>query len=117
MIERAEQYRGQSYFNFRVAGMWIVFLIIFIAQLLVYTWCRMQCIHIGYEISMETDNWQQLLTIQNRLKIEMERLRSPERIADIAAKRLGMITPTSLQKIEISSNDNDKQTGIQNGLQ
>jgi len=105
MMERAEPYQVRSYFNFRVAGMWIVFLIIFIAQLLVYTWCRMQCIHIGYEISMETDNWQQLLTIQNRLKIEMERLKSPERIADIAAKRIGLITPDPRQKVEIPSYD------------
>ncbi|MEZ4524824.1 MAG: hypothetical protein R2941_02755 [Desulfobacterales bacterium] len=103
MMERAEPYQDRNHFNFRVTGIWIIFLIVFIAQLLVYTWCRVQCINVGYEIARETDNWQQLLTIQNRLKIEMERLRTPERIADISAKRLGLITPEPRQKIEIPS--------------
>lgn len=103
MMERAEPYQGRNHYNFRVTGKWIVFLLIFIAQLLVYTWCRVQCIQVGYEISRETDNRDQLLTIQNRLKIELERLRTPERIADIATKQLGLITPASRQKIEIPS--------------
>ncbi len=103
MMERSELYQGRNHYTFIVAGKWIVFLLIFIAQLLVYTWCRVQCINVGYEISRETDNRQQLLAIQNRLKIELERLRSPERIADIAAKRLGLITPDPRQKIEIPS--------------
>jgi len=107
MMERAESCQGRNHYNFRVTGMWIVFLIIFIVQLLVYTWCRMQCIHVGYEIARETDNWQQLLTIQNRLKIEMERLRTPERIAEIAAKRIGLITPDPRQKIEIPSDEKE----------
>lgn len=114
-MERAEQYQERNHYNFSVAGLWIIFMLIFIVQLLVYTWCRVQCVNVGYEISRETDNRQQLLAIQNRLKIELERLRSPERIADIAVKRLGLITPDSRQKIEIPQND--KQTDFKNELQ
>ncbi len=81
--------------DIKLVGAWILILTIFITQLLVYTWCRVQCINLGYEISVETDNYQKLVAIQNTLKIELERLRSPERISGYAKYHLGMITPTS----------------------
>ncbi|MFP4346707.1 MAG: septum formation initiator family protein [Thermodesulfobacteriota bacterium] len=81
--------------NWRITGAWILLMTLFIMQLLVYTWTRVQCVQVGYEIAQETDTYQKLMGIQNTLKIELERLKSPQRIASIAQYQLGMITPTS----------------------
>jgi cell division protein FtsL len=41
----------------------------------------------------------QLAAMQDNLKIELARLKSPSRIATIAKTQLGLITPTSKQMI------------------
>ena len=74
---------------------------IFISELLLYTWCRVQCIRGGYTISKATGRQRQLVTLQNKLKIEIARLKSPERIARIAKDRFGLTAPTPKQMIII----------------
>lgn len=81
----------------KTMGLWIVFIVVFIAQLLGYTWCRVQCIKTGYEISKETAYHQELIALQNNLKIEMARLKSPNRIGKIAKNQLGLVTPSPEQ--------------------
>ena len=83
--------------KWRTTGTWILLMALFIMQLLVYTWCRVQCVRVGYEIARESDNYQKLMGIQNTLKIELERLKSPQRIASIAQYQLGLISPASQQ--------------------
>jgi cell division protein FtsL len=80
-------------------GVWIILMSIFIGELLVYTWCRVQFVKVGYEISQATDTYQQLITNQNNLKVELARLKSPERIAKIAMEKLGLSMPTPEQMI------------------
>lgn len=77
----------------KMMGTWLVIVSVFLSQLLIYTWCRVQCVQIGYEISRETDTYHHLLSLQNTFKIEIERLRSPDRIARIADSQLDLITP------------------------
>ncbi|MGD9105485.1 MAG: cell division protein FtsL [Desulfobacterales bacterium] len=79
----------------------IIFMTIFLAELLFFTWCRVQSIGTGYEISRETQRHQDLINFQNKLKVELARLKSPERIAKIAKNQLGLITPTQEQMIVI----------------
>jgi cell division protein FtsL len=79
----------------------IIFMTIFLGELLFFTWCRVQTIGTGYEISKETQRHQDLINFQNNLKIELARLKSPERIAKIAKNQLGLITPTPEQMIII----------------
>jgi len=82
----------------------IVFLclmLVFIAELLFYTWCRVQSVRIKYEITAQTSRIRQLSAMQDNLKIEFARLKSPSRIAKIARTQLGLITPTSKQMILI----------------
>ncbi|OEU61135.1 MAG: hypothetical protein BA867_00605 [Desulfobacterales bacterium S5133MH16] len=79
----------------------IIFMTIFLTELLFFTWCRVQTIGAGYEISRETQRHQDLINFQNNLKVEMARLKSPERIAKIAKNQLGLITPTQEQMIII----------------
>ena len=72
-------------------------MLFFIAELFLYTWCRVQSIRIGYEIPKEVDHIQSLLTLQNNFKIELASLKSPERIEKIARQQLGLTTPTAEQ--------------------
>jgi cell division protein FtsL len=74
-------------------------MVIFIAELFLYAWCRVNCIGVGYEISKATQNQQELIALQNNLKIELASLKSPERIAKIAKDQLGLMVPTKDQTI------------------
>jgi len=82
-------------------GIWIIFMAVFIAELFLYTWCRVNCIDVGYEISKETKKQDELIALQNNLKIELASLKSPERISKIAKDQLGLNTPTKSQTIVI----------------
>jgi len=87
--------------NARTTGMWMVMMFIFIVELLFYTWCRVQNVQHGYEISRETHNQKKLIAYQSNLKIELARLKSPDRIAQIAKQQLGLIMPTTEKTILI----------------
>jgi len=73
--------------------LWTTLLVVFIAEMLFYTWCRVQCTHIGYQITAADKTRQNLITLQNQLKIELAHLKSPERIETVARNRLGLTLP------------------------
>ena len=79
----------------------IIFMTIFLTEFLFFTWCQVQTIGAGYEISKETEHHQDLITLKNNLKVELARLKSPERIAKIAKNQLGLTAPTQEQMIII----------------
>lgn len=81
----------------KIIGAWMLVLALFVGQLFFYTWCRVQSIRVGYEISRQNAAYQQQLTVQNTLKIELERLRTPERIIGISRRDLGLAPPVSHQ--------------------
>ncbi|RLC26489.1 MAG: hypothetical protein DRH21_02015 [Deltaproteobacteria bacterium] len=85
----------------RIVIIWFIIMAVFIAELLIYTWSRVQCIKSGYEISNENNKNRNLINLQNNLKVELARLKSPERLAKIAKNRLGLKTPTPEQMIII----------------
>jgi len=85
----------------RTIGLWIFIMAVFIAELLVYTWSRLQCIQIGYEISAETEKHGQQIAVQKNLKVELARLKSPKRIAKLAQEYLGLVPPSPEQIISI----------------
>ena len=87
--------------GFKATGLWMTMMFIFIAELLFYTWCRVQNVQHGYEISRQAHSQKQLITYQNNLKIELARLKSPDRIAQIAKNQLGLIMPTTDKTILI----------------
>ncbi len=82
-------------------ALWLVLMGFFIGELLFYTWCRVQCVQVQYEISKATRKQQRLLALQDNLKIELANLKSPQRIATIAREQLGLMTPTSKQMVPI----------------
>jgi cell division protein FtsL len=87
--------------DMKKTGIWIVFMTVFIAELFLYTWSRVNCIGVGYDISKETQKQQELVALETNLKIELASLKSPERIAKIAKNQLGLVTPTQKQTIVI----------------
>ncbi|MBW1724968.1 MAG: cell division protein FtsL [Deltaproteobacteria bacterium] len=87
--------------DMKITGIWIVFMTVFIVELFLYTWCRVNYIGVGYEISKETQKQHELVALQTNLKIELASLKSPERIAKIAKNQFGLVTPTQKQTIVI----------------
>lgn len=83
--------------NLKQIGLWGLLMVFFIAELLFYTWCRVQCTRVGYEITRTNETQRQRLRLQNNLKIELARLKSPARIATYARERLGLRMPTPEQ--------------------
>jgi cell division protein FtsL len=80
-------------------GVWLVLMSIFIVELFFYTWCRVQCTQIGYEISRFEVVQKDLVARQEGLKIELARLKSPERIEKIAREQLDLVRPKPEQII------------------
>ena len=74
-------------------------MILFIAELLFSAWCREQSRKIESDIINQTHKSKRLAAMQDNLKIELARLKSPGRIAKIARERLGLITPKPNQMI------------------
>ena len=85
----------------KTTAIWIFLMCLFLAELLAYTWSRVQCVRIGYDISKASGRRQDLITDQNNLKIELARLKSPRRIEKIAEEQIGLTTPSSDQVIII----------------
>lgn len=87
--------------NTKILAACLLFMGLFIAELLFYTWCRVQSIQVRYEISELAADRERTLKLQDNLKIELARLKSPQRIAQIATQQLGLVAPTSKQLIII----------------
>lgn len=69
------------------------FMLFVFAEMMAYAWLRVQCMDLGYEISRETAYNRRLSRLRNSLTIELERLRSLQRIERIAKKELGLKAP------------------------
>jgi len=82
-------------------GLWMLVLLVFIAEMMLYAWSRVQCVRLGYGISAAIDQQKELQLLQKNFKIELARLKSPERIAQIARGRLNLRMPTPEQTIII----------------
>lgn len=81
-------------------AIWVALMVVFMAELLVYTWCRVQYVRTGYEITEASREHQRLMELQSKLRVEEARLRSPERIMRIAQER-GLVMPDSKQVVLI----------------
>jgi len=75
---------------------WLVIMIVFIVELFAYTWCRVQCVRLGYEIATETRIYEAQRTIRKNLAIELARLKAPKRI-EALGRQLGLAPPATRQ--------------------
>ena len=83
--------------NPRMIAVCLSLLCVFIAELLVYTWVRVQCVRVGYEISSLNKEQQRLSELQANLRVELARLKAPQRITKIAQEKLGLTLPAPRQ--------------------
>jgi cell division protein FtsL len=74
-----------------------VLLGLFIAELFLYTWVRVQCVRVGYEIGALNKEQRNLTELQDNLRVELARLKSPQRITKIAREKLGLTLPAPKQ--------------------
>ena len=81
--------------------LWVAMIVmaVFMGELFFYTWCRVQCTRLGYEISKTESHYQKLSAIKSNFKIELARLRSPDRIAKKAREDMGLDIPGPNQMV------------------
>jgi cell division protein FtsL len=84
----------------RRIGIWVLIMVIFIAELFGYTWCRVQGIQIGYAIVAARHYNQKLTTLERNLTTEDARLRSPQRIETLA-HGMGLQIPAIDQMVQL----------------
>ncbi len=82
-------------------GKWLIIIIIFIFELLFYTWIRVEITTTGKEISKAQGRQKEKRAYQSELIVEKERLSSPERIMTIARDNLDLHTPAPEQIINM----------------
>ena len=76
---------------------WVLVLVLVLGEMFLLAWCRVQHVTVGYSITQATEEQQRLIKAQNKLKVEIARLRSPERITKIARSQLGLAPPKEEQ--------------------
>ena len=84
-----------------MTGIWVVLMGLFFIQGLFYVWCRVQCVNAGYGIDQEMSRREALLKERSTLNIELNWLKSPERIETFARNRLGLVMPDAQQTVRL----------------
>lgn len=85
--------------NRKMAILYLGLMFVFIVELLFYTYCRVQSTQISGDISRETARQKDLISMRDSLKVELARLKSPQRIAKIAGEQFDLVLPNSNQII------------------
>jgi hypothetical protein len=70
-----------------------VLTVFFVIGFFFKTWCGVQCIRTGYEITNALHEQQKLLDMQKNLTIEWGRLKSPQVLGKTASEQFGLIVP------------------------
>ena len=79
-----------------LAVIWLAIMLVFIAELFAYTWCRVQSIRVGYAIAVENQRYQHQSMIRKKLTVELAHMKSPKRIETLG-RQLGLVTPSTQQ--------------------
>ncbi len=62
-----------------------------------YVWCRVQVVQLGYLLSDAHRINTRLLNDSKKLRLELARLKAPDRVERIATQQLGLRHPTKNQ--------------------
>jgi hypothetical protein len=76
--------------------------VFFIIGFFFKTWCGVQCIRTGYEITAELQEQQKLFDMQKNLTIELCRLKSPQVLGKTANEQFGLTVPLPEQIIVVN---------------
>ena len=79
----------------------ILMVIAIMIELFFYTWLHVQSVHMGYKITSQLKQEKTLEVLQEKLRLEMAQLRTPERIIKIASEQLGLVLPDSNQVVVV----------------
>ncbi len=90
---------GKKQYAFQ--GRWLLLIVFFIFELLLYTWIRVEITRTGKRISQAQQYQKEKRAYQSELLVEKERLSSPERIMTIARDNLDLHTPAPEQIINM----------------
>ncbi|MBL0716268.1 MAG: hypothetical protein JJV98_21520 [Desulfosarcina sp.] len=74
----------------------LVIMLVFIAELFAYTWCRVQSTRVGYAIATENRSYQHQNVIRKKLAVELAHMKSPKRI-EALGRQLGLVAPSTRQ--------------------
>ena len=77
---------------------WFALTIFLMAELLIYSWCRVEYVQTGYELNEARQEYQRLIALNQKLKVEHAQLKSPERIKNLARKQ-GLVVPNPGQVV------------------
>lgn len=81
--------------------LWVFYLVVLTAELFVFTWSRVQCTSVGYALTHQQDEHNRLLSLEKKLRIERAHLMSPDRISDLATRKMGLQMPEQNQILTI----------------
>ncbi|MEK6532088.1 MAG: cell division protein FtsL [Deltaproteobacteria bacterium] len=85
--------------SFAFFSILLVFAFIVVAS--VFLWSRLGVVNIGYGISKANEERSALIEKNKRLRLELTRLKSPERIEKVAHEDLLLSPPTGEQIVDI----------------
>ncbi|MCW7752561.1 cell division protein FtsL [Desulfobotulus sp. H1] len=81
---------------------WLLLLGVFFITVFSATWIRTQCTSLNFSISLLREERDRLITQNRNLEIEQARLRSPERIRNLAENRLGLVMPKAENTVDLT---------------
>jgi cell division protein FtsL len=76
-------------------------LLVFFTEAGITVWSSRQCVRIGYEMTQLAVERDALISYQKGLRVELQNLKSPERIRRIGEEELGLVTPASEQVVVV----------------
>lgn len=80
-------------FTPKIIAVSLLFLSVFVVAFFFKTWCGVQCVRTGYEITKASNKQKNLMITQESLNIELAHLQSPEVLGHIAKDQLGLAIP------------------------
>ncbi|MCP5464030.1 MAG: cell division protein FtsL [Deltaproteobacteria bacterium] len=71
----------------------LVLLVFAVILALFYIWSRIQIVQLGYEINEHQNQYHEILVENRRLEMELALMKSPDRLQEFAAQKIGMQYP------------------------
>jgi hypothetical protein len=93
--------RKDALFKFRLAAACLIIMATIMAELLAYTWSRVQCVKLGYEITQASRIHDEQMALRKAMEIEYAHLTSPSRIILQAQEMLALVRPSPERVVTI----------------
>ncbi len=93
--------RKEALLKLKLAAAWLIIMATIMAELLTYTWSRVQCVTIGYEITQASRVLEQQMAVGKAMEIEYALLTSPSRVVLQAQEILALVRPRPEQVITL----------------